>query len=132
MSPNDCQAKKEKSYQIPPESVRRDNSDLFRYSVRLDKELRKERFPKEKPEQIINFFDALGTVELVDPYQDIDFRMDMEKFLATQPDLDRSIMRMYLLKMTQTEIAGKLGVCQATVCNRFKVIKEKFAEFYGS
>jgi hypothetical protein len=51
MNQSECQAQSVKPYQISPDQVRRDNSDLFRYSKTLDKALRKERFSKAKPER---------------------------------------------------------------------------------
>lgn len=130
MDTADCQAKNVHPYQLAPEDVRRDNSDLFRFSIPLDKALRKERFAKAKPELYINYCEAVGILGTSDPFPSLDMQLDMEKFIGQLSILDASIMKLYMFKMTQPEIAQRVGVCQATVCNRMKLIRAKFAEYY--
>jgi len=130
MPTSKCQVKSEHPYHLSPEEVRRDNSDLFRFSIPLDKALRKERYAKAKPDLYVNYCEALGLLGMSDPFPDLDLQLDLEKFFTKLSQLDATILKLYLLKMTQPEIAQRVGLCQAAVSNHFKVIREKFEEFY--
>ena len=130
MPTSDCQVKNEHPYHLAPEDVRRDNSDLFSFSIPLDKALRKERYAKAKPELYVNYCEAVGILGTSDPFPDVDLQLDLAKFMAKLSSIDATILKLYLLKMTQPEIAQRVGVCQATICNHLKVIREKFEEYY--
>lgn len=130
MVSTECQEKNKKSYAISADQVKPDNSDLFRYSSVLGNALKKCRFSKSKPEIYIDFFEAAGISGTVEPFEDIDLRVDIERFITTLSETDSKIFKLYLFKLTQTEIAKRVGVCQATVCNRLKALTNKFAEFY--
>jgi DNA-directed RNA polymerase specialized sigma24 family protein len=80
----------------------------------------------------VDYCEAAGILGLTDPYPNIEFQLDVEKFITLLEPADAHILRLFLFKLNQTEIAQEVGVCQATVCNRLRAIKVRFAEFYQS
>lgn len=120
----------ESSKRINPEDVNRDNSDIWRYSPELYSVLRKEKFSKSNPEAFIGYMEAIGELHQVSPYEDIDLKLDIEKFKLTLGDIDLEIFNLLMLGMKQCEITEVVGLCQAAISNRLRKIRARFKEFY--
>ena len=118
------------SKRISPEKVKKDNSDLWRYSPELQSALRKEKFSKSDPEAYLAYKHALGEVTLVSPYEDVDLQMDLKKFKKRLKDTDLEIFNLMMLGMRQEEIAEVVGLCQASISNKLKKLRELFKHFY--
>jgi len=56
---------------------------------------------------------------IVDPWEDIDARLDLERILSTLPQSDADLLtRHYIEGYTQAEIAAEQGVNQSTISRR--------------
>lgn len=118
------------SKRLTPEDVSRDNSDLWRYSIPLFKELRKENYSKADPEAYVRYCDAAGITGFTEPFEGIDLKLDIEKFKMLLSGVDLKIFSLMLLGMKQAEISAEVELSQAAVSKRLKKIKEKFKTFY--
>lgn len=56
---------------------------------------------------------------------EIDSRIDIERILAALPPQQRRAVRLYARGFTQAEIARKMGVSSAAICQLFKRIVNK-------
>lgn len=119
-----------KPYYLPPEKVRKDNTNLYRYSTKLDKALRKDRFRKAQPHKFAEYCAAANLNGTEDPFPELEFNMDVEKFMSLLSDRDSQILRLHLFKLNQTEIADVLGISQTAVCFSLRDIRGWFADFY--
>lgn len=119
------------SKQIRPEQVKKDNSDLWRYSTELFQELRKERFSKPKHEAYIDFCEASAIVGYTDPYDALELKLDVERFKNTLEKSDLEIFSLLMVGMRQCEIAELVGSSQACISINLKKIREKFRKFYS-
>jgi len=116
---------------ITPEKVRKDNSNIWRYSTHLQSELRKENFSKAIPEAYIAYKEALGEIELVSPYDGVDLSMDLEKFKKKLSKQDRELFNLLLLGMKQEDIAAEVGCSQPLISIKLKRLRDQFKDFYG-
>lgn len=116
---------------IPPEKVKKDNSNLYRCDPALAAALRKERFHKAKPEDFVDYCETAGLLDPEDIYAPVEFRMDLEKFISRLPQSDADLFRYrYLLGMSQHEIADMIGMSQSWVSPRLKTLRDRFKAFY--
>ena len=120
--------------QIEAHQVRKDNSNLREFSDSLWRALRKERFKPAKPDAYTNEMAAEEYTLANTPH--VVFKHDMENFIASKlTPREGDIFRLFLFggRMTQTDIAEYLGVCQAPVANTLKVILKLVKDdFYGN
>jgi DNA-directed RNA polymerase specialized sigma24 family protein len=110
--------------------VRKDNSDLWRYSTTLSSALRKENYSKYDPEAYINYCDAVGLLDPPDQYAAVDFAMDIEKFKSKLSDVDAKVLSLYLIGLRQREIGELIGAPRRYVSVRLARIFKKFKKFY--
>jgi len=61
------------------------------------------------------------------PTDEIDSRIDMERVLSALPPQQRRAFRLYARGYTQAEIARKMGVSDAAICQLFKRLVKKQA-----
>jgi hypothetical protein len=115
---------------INPEEVRRDNSNVWRYSKKIFLELRKEKFHKAMPQKHIQFCDFMGELALYEPFNEIDFKLDLETFRKTLGPLDKRIFDLVVIGLIQEEIKEVVGISQPSVSKRLAKIRESFKEFY--
>jgi hypothetical protein len=115
---------------VAPSVVKRDNSDLYRHSNVLNKVLRRERFSKAKPEEYNLFCEAAGIDGFSSPFDDVDFKIDIDNFVTRLELIDKRIFNYFLLNMRQREIAEVTGLSQPAVSNRLAKIRGMFKEFY--
>lgn len=118
------------SMRITPDKVKKDNSNIWQYSPELFSALRKEKFSKSDPEAYIAYRDAVGDLALSSPYDDVDLQMDLAVFKKSLNKSDLRLFNLMLLGMTQSEIAGVVGISQPTVSIKLKKLREQFKEFY--
>ena len=119
-------------YSITPEKVRKDNTDIWKYSTILARELRKENFKKHRPEDYINYCDAANLLVEENPYEHVDFHMDIEKFKLTLSPVDVKVLDMYLLGMKAVEMEVHLDRKRVSISNRINSIIAKFRIWYLS
>lgn len=117
---------------IPADQVNINNSNLWRHDPTLSAELRKLRFRKARPDVYNLYCQACGIDGAVDPTEAMDFRIDIENFVAKLTDpTDELVFRSFLIgQIRQREIAEMLGCCQATVSNRLRRLLKEFATYY--
>ena len=115
--------------QITPDKVRRDNSDVFRYSKELSKALRKEKFAKVRLDAFYKFSLVSGAGR-VDPYPACDFRLDMEKFSATLEHIDRRVLGLFLIGLSAKEISIQISRSHSNVYYHINKIVEAYKLFY--
>jgi hypothetical protein len=115
---------------ITADKVRKDNSNVWRYSPELQAALRKENFSKAKPDSYLQYKDALGELDLVSPYNSIDLKMDIEKFKSNLEGIDVKIFELLMLGMVHEEIADIVGILRPSVSKRIKTIMNFWKEFY--
>lgn len=116
---------------FPLEKVKRDNSNIRKYSDPLWRALRKERFKKAQPDVFVNEMAAEQIAWQQDPHTD--FKCDVEKFMREHlTKREAAILEMFLFGggISQTEMGEKLGVSQPTVTNDFRRVLTKFKEYY--
>lgn len=116
-------------HKITPEKVKRNNSDLFKYSKELCKALRKERFHKPLHEKYLNYCIAADKLS-VNPYEDANFAMDLEKFSNTLKGLELICFQYFLEGLIQEEIACIVGKTQGRVSQILAEVIRKFEIFY--
>jgi hypothetical protein len=64
------------------------------------------------------------------PFEKIDSRLDVERFIAGLDEMNRSIVKLLLAGYTQAEIAQRLGFANHSgVCKRIKTIGAEFSEY---
>jgi DNA-directed RNA polymerase specialized sigma subunit len=117
--------------QIELKYVRRDNTNIRKYSDSLWRALRKERFKKADPDKFVNQMAAEQVAFLSDTHTD--FSKDVATFIASKlTEREGKIFSLFVFggKMGQTDIGKILGVCQATVANDLHCSLELFKEWY--
>ena len=117
--------------QIELKYVRRDNTNIRKYSDSLWRALRKERFKKADPDKFVNQMAAEQVAFLSDAHTD--FKRDVGTFIASKlTEREGKIFSLFVFggKMGQTDIGKILGVCQATVANDLHAALELFKEWY--
>lgn len=117
---------------IPVTKVKKDNSNITFYSRDLWKELRKERFKPLKQEQYERFFNYCLAVRQLegDPYGDIDFQIDLDKFKESLSDREAECLDYFLDNIKQEDIASIVGVSQTLVSIILSNVFIKFSAFY--
>lgn len=118
---------------IPITKIKKDNSNITYYSRTLWKELRKERFRPLKQEQYERFFNYCLAVRQLDcdPYADIDFQIDLDKFKSTLSDRERECLEYFMENIKQEDIASMVGISQTLVSFILSNVFIKFSLFYG-
>jgi RNA polymerase sigma factor (sigma-70 family) len=61
------------------------------------------------------------------PTDELDSKIDMERILAALPPQQRRAVSLYARGYTQAEIAKKMGVSRAAICQLFTRIVNKHA-----
>lgn len=117
--------------QIEVDKVKRDNSNIRKFSDSLWRVLRKERFKKANPDMFTNEMAAeeLGLRDASTSDFDCDVDSFAAKFLTKR---EESVLRLFLYggKVCQTEMGEILQVSQPTITNELRRILLKFAEYY--
>lgn len=100
---------------IPLEKIKRNNSNIYAYDFELFKELRKERFREPKLEKYVQH--QLATERWInDPYDSIDARLDIEKFMEKLSERDSEIFELYFVfGMNQEDIESYTGISQGMI-----------------
>lgn len=117
--------------QIDLKYVRRDNTNIRRYSDSLWRALRKERFKKADPNKFVNEMAAEQLAFESDAHSD--FKEDVAKFIATKlTEREGKIFSLFVFggRMGQADIGAMLDVCQATVSNELNHSLELFKKWY--
>lgn len=114
---------------IPPERVKRDNSNLYAYSVELDRALKKDRGRNPDLSQDYALFAAI-TPSDVNPYPMTEFAMDLDAFRETLSDDNRLLMGLYLQEYTPKEMSEVTRWAQKTIYYRLKRLRILFKKFY--
>lgn len=117
--------------QIELKYVRRDNTNIRKYSDSLWRALRKERYKKADPDKFCNQQAAEQLAFNSDDHTD--FRKDVMAFISSKlTEREGKIFSLFVFggKIGQTDIGRILGVCQATVANDLHNAKELFKEYY--
>ena len=110
--------------------IKKDNSNIYRYSNSLSAELKKDRFKKIDLWEYTNFLQALDGI-YVDPSDSANFSIDLNKFLGRLSGYDNELFRLYYKEeYTQSEIADALGKTQGYVSYKLDAIEKAFIEFY--
>lgn len=130
--------KEEKYKSILPEQVKSNNSNLYRYSNELAKELWKcrgnQNAHKEShsPKNIADYviLQKMQNKDIEDPYPHLDFQIDFEKFIEVYPEEDQKIFIMWIQGYTQAEIAEKMWCSQQQVSVRLAFMKEEYEYYY--
>jgi hypothetical protein len=118
------------SKRIEATKVRRDNSDVWRYSTILFSELRKENYSKSLPESYNLYCEAVGTMGYSEPFLGFDLTMDIDTFKKTLQKADKELLTLLLLGMKHREISDIVGLSRSAVTRRLLKIKQEFKEFY--
>lgn len=116
---------------ITLDRVRKDNTNIRKYSDPLWRALRKERFKKADPDKFVNQMAAEQMAFQSD--NNTDFKKDVAKFVTTKlTEREGKIFSLFVFggKMGQTDIGSILGVCQATVANDLHCALELFKGWY--
>ena len=117
--------------QIELQYVKKDNTNIRRYSDSLWRALRKERFKKADPNKFVNEMAAEQLAFETD--ENSDFKNDVAKFVATKlTEREGKIFSLFVFggKMGQVDIGNILGVCQATISNDLNNSLALFREWY--
>lgn len=117
---------------IPLTRIKKDNSNVTYYSKTLCKALRQERFKPLKQEQYERFFNyCLAANQLAgDPYEDIDFQIDLAKFRDTLSIREAECLGYFMDNVKQEDISKLMGVSQTLVSFILSTIFIKFSAFY--
>lgn len=117
---------------IPVAKIKKDNTNIRYYSDSLWRALRKERFKPLKQEQYERFFNyCLAAKQVaVDPYESMDFQMDMEKFKSSLSSREAECLEYFLGNLKQEDIASVMGVSQTLVSFILSTVFLKFSAFY--
>lgn len=117
---------------IPLSAVRKDNSNITYFSRTLWKALRKERFKpltKEKYDRYFAFRRVTGTVSF-DPYDNLEFQMDLDRFKATLTEIQQQCFGYFLDGFPQKDIATMVGRSQGGVSKILHIVFREFKNFY--
>jgi len=109
--------------EIKPEQVRKDNQNLYRMEGRgleLDRDLKKLRGKNPDYEEIgglISYYTVLNYGK-VDPFAEVNFRLDMEKFAEGLSESNRKVFFMALDYIPAKIISEDLQLPLRTVYNK--------------
>lgn len=117
---------------IPADRVNKRNTNIRKFSDPIWRELRKLRFKPANPNP---YYNELAAEEVRLRYEgNPDFDHDAQQFMALMlSQREAEVFYLYTYggnKITQTDIAGALGVTQGTVANDLAKIIPMFKEFY--
>lgn len=115
---------------ITPDKVRRDNSNIFAFSFDLFRELRKEKFRKPKIDDRFVQFSLNRKAGEANPYPDLDFRMDIDRFMENLEDEDYVFFSMFMMGFSQTEMMQETGLSQPSISLKISRVIEKFKRYY--
>lgn len=118
------------SKRIPAERVDRNNTNIWRYSTTLFAELKKENYIQSDPELYRKYLESVGAVGYSEPFKDIDFKLDVDKFKEQLSAIDLDIFNLMLLGLKHREIKEVVGLSQTAISKRLNKIYKAFREFY--
>lgn len=115
---------------IKAEEVRKDNSDLWRFSRKLADALKKEN-NKKSPNLV--YYETLEQIEsacVVDPYEDINERLDLDTFADLLPtEIEKEIFILLMQGFSHSEIGVELGYSRHLYKLTNSII-DKYKQFY--
>ena len=118
---------------IAAHEVKKNNSNLFRYSTELFKAMRKvnydSRFMTQTLDRWYQYLLASGT-GYADPYPDCDFKMDLESFHSRLPPDRQKLLELFMLGLTPTEISKIIGRSAPNTYFKLSRLKQDFKKFY--
>ena len=121
---------------ITLDKVRRDNSNVYACDNGLGQilhaVLRKERYQIMSDTQLSKYLNnCLALYSGSDnPYPDIDFAMDIEKFADRLKPKWKEVFLLFLRGYTPPEIGAMIGRSPKTVYAKVKTLVEDFSDFY--
>lgn len=116
---------------ISPDKVRRDNSNIWRFSQELDRELHRLRFRPTDQTRIVEYFEAAGSMELSDPFPSLNFSIDLDRFSESKlSPVEQNVLRLFLCGLNQQEIADELEISQPYVSRHISEIKKALKEHF--
>lgn len=114
----------------PSIRIKRDNSNIYLHSTTLSDDLKKYRYKKVKLQPYIEFQKVVSQLGS-DPYEDIDFIMDLKKFFLSLPHIYVEVFTLHFIEgCNQEEIAEELGKSQGWVSLKVTELETLFYEYY--
>lgn len=117
---------------IPAELVRKNNSNVYACDDEfrtLFRALRRERFSKERLEGYYHYCVVSGS-GVVNPYPEVDFRMDLDKFLSTLNEDNKAVFMLFMKGFSPKEISERTKWSRSHIYYKLKLIFNLFKKFY--
>lgn len=130
------------------DQVNKRNTNVNIYDGYLRAELKKQHFKKAPDKfyyELFNTWQAsdahirsrfcsqkndISPVPMTFPFDDVDFRMDLDSFRLELTDEEATIFDLYFIEeYNQEEVAGMLGFTQGRISQKIKIIEEKYIRF---
>lgn len=118
---------------IPPEKIRRNNTNLYACddaNRTIYRALRKERGTNPDLSLDYRLFAPLMLPALENPYPAADLRIDIERFAATLDPALQGVLALFLEGCTPKQIISCSGESRATIYRKLERITDAFRAFY--